>query len=196
MKLYLIRHGTSTRKAQGMWGRNFDAPLSKDHLLELDQSREIILSLAALTTFSSPLLRCRQSLEYVMQSKWPIQIIEEFRAYHSGQFENKTESFVKENFPHYLDLSYAQKFNNPKFDEESIAQQTLRVRRGLLRMLDMPMGETVAICSHFSVIKIIYNLVARNFDVSSYGIGDLEVLEGGIIPLDIDVNHLISDLKT
>lgn len=195
MNLYLIRHAISTRKSQGVWGRTFDAPLAKEHLSDLSNSRDAISRLAAPTFFSSPLLRCRQSLDYVMEGKWPICVIPEFRAYHSGRFETVTDAFIKENFPQYLELSYAEKFNDPKFGEESIAEQATRVRRGLLKMFGLPTTEDTVICSHYSVIKIICNLVARNFNVATYGKGDLEISEGGIIRLSVDTVCLITDLQ-
>lgn len=194
MILYLLRHGISTRKALGFWGRNFNAPLALEHLTMLNASRDTIKALRAPSLFSSPLLRCQQSLIYASEGKWPITEVPEFRAYHSGQLEEATEVFVRKNFPEYAELTYSEKFNTPRYGEESIAYQAMRVRRGLVQLLSLPQSCEAVVCSHYSVITIICNLVARNFNLATYGAGDLEISEGGLIKLSVNPKVLLADI--
>lgn len=183
MYLHLLRHATSVRSQVGIWGRTYDAPLSSAHLGQLDATRDILALLDAPTIFSSPLLRCIQSLDYSLKSKWPVNVIPEFRAYHSGSLENLTEAYIATHYPNYLTLSYSARFTSPLFDEESLAEQTKRVKIGIRKMLPLVASPDAVICSHFSVINIIANIVVNNFDLTTYGEGRFAVPEGGLLTL-------------
>ena len=183
MDLHLLRHATSVRSQVGIWGRTYDAPLSPAHFAQLDSARVVLARFDRPVVFSSPLLRCVQSLDRVFSAKWPVNIIPEFRAYHSGSFENVTEEYIRTHYPSYLALSYSQRFTSPTFGEESIADQAKRVRIGLLKLLRLGDDTHVVICSHFSVINIIGNMVQNNFDLTTYGEGRFAVAEGGLLTL-------------
>jgi len=119
-----------------------------------------------------------------------VNIIQEFRAYYSGSLETVTEAFVAEHFPHYLEMSYSERFTSPSFGEESIAEQTRRVRLGLAKMLPLATQNNVIVCSHFSVINIIGNIIANNHDLATYGEARFKVPEGGVITLQADPGAL------
>lgn len=195
MNLYLLRHGVSMRKEIGVWGRRFDAPLAPTSVSSLDASKAALSDIGAADAFSSPLLRCTQSLAHVVGNRWNVRIIEEFRAYHSGKFEVVMEVFIQEHFPKYLEKTYAERFNAPEFGEESIADQASRVRKGMMKMLHLATEDVVIVSTHYSVINIIANIVCGNQDASTYGLGRFDVAEGGLLTLRCDPVALLATLS-
>jgi broad specificity phosphatase PhoE len=186
INLFLLRHGTSTRKQIGVWGRLFDAPLDRNRVADLDRSRTILSTLHAPSIFSSPLQRCTQTLEYIFQGSVYTNIIPELRAYYSGLFEEATEADMEAHHPRYLRMTYAERFTPPMFGEESIADQTIRVLRGLRKILPLLSSPNAIISTHYSVINIIANVLTENYDLTTYAHGLFDLPEGGIIALQVE----------
>lgn len=195
MNLILLRHGISTRKVLGVWGRLTDAPLDRRYLSGLDNSRAVISLLETPTIFSSPLRRCIQSVEYLFPYPVAITTIDDFRAYHSGQFESATEAFIKNHYPNYLAMTYAERFISPVYGEESLLEQTIRVRRGLVIALSQATRDNVLVCSHFSVINVIANLVNGNNDIATYGSGTYDIAEGCLLQFRLDKESFLRTIR-
>lgn len=191
INLYLVRHAASSRKKTGIWGRTYDAPLAPDRMTDLDRSRKILSKIPRVTAFSSPMLRCLQSLEYVLEVKHEVCIIPEFRAYHSGKFEDMSIADVELHFPRYANASYSDRFLAPEFGEESIDAQTRRVRIGITKMLDVVSAGNIVVSTHYSVINIMGNIAGGNADIATYGQGRFDVLEGGLVILQTDPTALL-----
>ena len=135
MELVLVRHGTSTRAQEGIWGRLYDAPLADGFESQLMRSRLELQDAASSTIVSSPLTRCTQTAAFIFPDA-PVAPISAFRAFHSGIFEHATESYIRERHPQYLELTYRERFLNPRYGEESIHAQVRRVAGGLFDVLD------------------------------------------------------------
>jgi broad specificity phosphatase PhoE len=85
-----------------------------------------------------------------------------------------------------MEMSYAERFTPPRFGEESIPEQTARVKSGLKKMLSQPLTQNVIICTHYSVINIIANIANRNYDLATYADGRFHVEEGHLCTLTVD----------
>lgn len=184
MNLYLVRHATSTRAAMGVWGRLVDAPLQAGFETQLLDARSELATVPNKRVFASPLSRCLETARFVSPNQ-SVHVVPEFRAYHSGVFENETETFIGERNPEYLSLSYAERFQEPQFGEESIAAQTERVATGLAQV-SRTKAETLVIVAHYSTINIIAHLCSLNWDQSEYANGVYDLEEGGFIRLAVD----------
>lgn len=193
MELFLIRHAASTRAKEGVWGRLYDAPLDKGFELQLAQTRSALQFTYPLRIVSSPLLRCRETAGFLFPGS-RIEIVDEFRAYGSGVLENETEQFVLEHHPGYLRLSYGERFLRPKFKEESLEAQALRVARGLLKVLNESQRST-AVIGHFSSLNIMAHIASHNWDLETHGSGTYDISLGGYIRIVIDPVAVISDVR-
>ncbi|WP_189774722.1 histidine phosphatase family protein [Streptomyces tauricus] len=193
MELVLIRHGTSTRSRVGIWGRLYDAPLAEGFEEQLAETRAALESLEQPKVCSSPLLRCLETASFIFPQK-AVRIIEEFRAYHSGLFEEKTEDFIREHNPEYVSLSYRDRFLRPNFDEESMEAQTSRVKRGILRVFGD--GDPIlAIVGHYSTINIIAHISSLNWETDTYADGVYDVAEGAFIRKTVDPVTVLAGIR-
>lgn len=184
MKLYLIRHAKSLRAKMGAFGRTVDVDIDQDFLSQCDEARSFLALRSFEAIATSPLARCRSTLKQIFGTDRRFTEISDFRAYHSGALEDKSEEFVIKMYPGYENLPYRDRFLRPKFGEESITEQAIRVRRGLNTLLEKCSGGDVCICTHYSVINIIGHLAAGNMHSETYGDGSFDVPEGGFIALD------------
>ncbi|PBD00828.1 broad specificity phosphatase PhoE [Streptomyces sp. Ag82_O1-15] len=193
MELVLVRHATSTRSRVGVWGRLYDAPLVDGFEEQLAETRAALESLEKSKVYSSPLLRCLESAAFIFPQK-AVRIVEEFRAYHSGFFEEKTEAFIREHNPEYMSLSYRDRFLRPYFDEESMEAQASRVERGILRVLGEGAPISV-IVAHYSTINIIAHIGSLNWETDTYADGTYDVAEGAFIRKRVDPVVVLAGIR-
>ncbi|GAA4056603.1 hypothetical protein GCM10023065_01610 [Microbacterium laevaniformans] len=192
MELVLVRHGTSTRAQEGVWGRLYDAPLADGFESQLMRSRLELQDAASSTIVSSPLTRCMQTAAFIFPDS-PVAPISAFRAFHSGIFEDATESYIRERHPEYLELTYRQRFLNPRYGEESIHAQVRRVAGGLFDVLDTD-DEQLVIVSHYSSMNIIANIGVRNWRVDTHADGAYDIALGSYFRLLIDPGAVREDI--
>jgi len=192
-RLYLVRHATSRRARIGVWGRLVDAPLEDGFAAQLSRTRADLASVPDPAVFSSPLRRCRETARLLIPDR-PVHVVDEFRAYHSGVFEGETVAFVAQHHPEYLGRSYRQRFLRPEFGEESIADQTVRVARGLLDVLEAD-AEASVVVAHYSTINIVAHVSALNWDRDTYADGVYDVADGEYIVVSIDPAAIRAGLR-
>ncbi|TDB93196.1 histidine phosphatase family protein [Actinomadura sp. 7K534] len=193
MKLFLVRHAASTRARLGIWGSLFDAPLEDGFEDQLAETKSALASIQDPKVFSSPLSRCRETTAYIYPHA-DVRIVEEFRAYHSGIFEGKTEAFVREQCPHYMDLSYRERFLRPRFEEESVDAQAGRVGKGLVKVLREG-SQTSMVVAHYSTINIIAHISSLNWNKGTYADGVYDLKEGAFINVTIDPVAVMTGLQ-
>lgn len=186
MNLFLIRHGKSIRYRIGIWGRRHDVALDKEYVSEIDEAKHKLSSLQG-NVFSSPMARCYDTAVYIFGLHRKINVVHEFVSPHSGEFEDKQEKFLRDNYPEYFQISFKERFTYPKYGEESIFDQTYRVAEGFLKVLRAATEKKVFIATHFSVINIIGNIVRGNRDIPSYAEGKFDLNEGEFIELQVNV---------
>jgi broad specificity phosphatase PhoE len=193
MELILVRHATSVRAKTGIWGSLFDAPLEDGFESQLADTRSALASVGEATVFSSPLLRCRQTADFVCPHREVI-LVNEFRAYHSGRFEGKPVDMVRADCPGYFDLSYRERFLAPQFGEESIVVQAHRVGRGLIDVLRAG-PRTAIVVAHFSTINVIAHLCSLNWDTDTYADGTYGLDEGAFIRVTAHPGAVVTGMK-
>lgn len=193
MELFLIRHAASTRAKEGIWGRLYDAPLDRGFEAQLAPTRLALRDIRPFRVLSSPLLRCLETAAFLFPGS-PIETVDEFRAYHSGDLENKTEQFVRDQHPEYIRLTYGERFLRPKFQEESVKAQARRVARGLLKVLHGDQPRT-AVVGHFSSLNIIAHMAARNWEQETYADGTYDISLGGYVRIAVNPVAVVKDVK-
>lgn len=193
MELILVRHATSTRSRVGIWGRLYDAPLVEGFEDQLTETRAELESLEESKVYSSPLSRCLETAAFIFPRK-SIQIVEKFRAYHSGFFEDKTEDFIREHNSEYMSLSYRDRFLRPHFDEESMAAQVSRVKTGILDVLGEGAPISV-IVAHYSTINIVAHISSLNWEIDTYADGTYDVVEGAFIRKTVDPAAVVAGIR-
>lgn len=197
VELILVRHAASTRAEDGVWGRLYDAPLAEGFEFQLAETKSYLQAAENLRIVSSPLRRCRETAAFVFP-QGNVEIVDEFRAYHSGALEDATEQLIQKQYPEYFKLSYRERFLQPKFNEESIEEQAHRVARGLLKMLDDGgdgSGRRTAIFTHFSVLNIIAHIVSQNWNLKTYADGTFNVDLGSFMLIPIDAMAVTRDVR-
>lgn len=193
MEFLLIRHAASTRAKEGIWGRLYDASLDRGFEAQLAPTRLALRDIRPLRVLSSPLLRCLETAAFLFPES-PIETVNEFRAYHSGDLENKTEQYVRDQHPEYIRLTYGERFLRPKFQEESVKAQAHRVAHGLLKVLQGEQQRTV-IVGHFSSLNIIAHMAAHNWDQEAYADGTYDISLGGYLRIAVNPAAVASGVK-
>ena len=111
-------------------------------------------------------------------------------------FPSPVEDFIKNKYPEYLKQSFKERFCIPKYNEESIVQQTHRVLYGLKKTFSMHLSGDIIVSTHFSVINIIANFINENFDYDSYAEGNFNISEGDFLKLEFDKNEVLTNLNS
>lgn len=87
--IHLIRHGMTEGNRNGQYIGVTDIPISTNGINELERLREAGVYPEVETCYTSPLLRCRQSLEIIYPDAQPI-LVEDLRECDFGAFEGRT----------------------------------------------------------------------------------------------------------
>jgi broad specificity phosphatase PhoE len=184
MQLILVRHASSTRASEGVWGRLYDAPLAAGFGAELQATMEYLQAFTSRRVVSSPLLRCLQTAAYVAPGA-TITPVPKFRAYDSGIFETMTEAEVHDLHPDYPTLSFRERFEVPQYGEESIASQGLRVASGLREILSGA-DANVVIVGHYSSLNLIAHLLGDTWEPDRHADGLHDIAPGAYLALAFD----------
>ena len=196
----MVRHASSTRRAEGVWGRRVDLPLARGWEAQLLHTVKFLSSIDTFSLYSSPMRRCTQTARHIAPSH-ALTTIHELLAYHSGEFEDLTEKDIHELHPEYLRLSYSQRFLNPRYGEESIESQARRVAIGLSRILDDE-PTTAVVVAHYSSINAMAHMAADNWDYRTYGAGVFHLEDGEFLRVTLDegllqqrLSHLVGQTE-
>ena len=195
MNLFLLRHAKSLRSKIGMWGRRYNADLDPDYLHDVKESKAVLSKLQEVDVFSSPLIRCINTLKVIVEEKQQIILVDELTAYHSGFFEDKSEAYIREKYPDYLTKTFSEKFCLPQYEEEGIFQQTERILSGFEKLLLQSSKKSIIISTHFSVINVIANFANENFDKLTYADGRFDVKEGDFICIQLNKEVALNNIK-
>jgi alpha-ribazole phosphatase len=95
-RIHLIRHGLTQANLDGRYVGSTDLPVTAQGLAELRALNTAHAYPAAARCYSSPLSRCRQTLE-VLYPGVPAAAVEGLREWDFGVFENKTPEELKDN---------------------------------------------------------------------------------------------------
>jgi broad specificity phosphatase PhoE len=187
--LLLVRHGKSDRVEQDKFSRRFDSNLDQNFLGSLNEAKDYFSQFEEKLLVSSPAIRCQDTLKYLFDNQEPNPVlIEQFIPYHFGDFEEKSDSWVKENMEWYYNGSFKSAFLHPKYGEEGIASQTQRIGPGLTQLLKLQTSTPLILSSHYSVIQVICNIIFLNHDISTFVNGYFDLRCGEFIDIRLNQN--------
>ncbi len=100
--IHLIRHGTTEGNLLGQYIGSTDLPLAKEGAERLREQKRKGGYPAAQAYYSSPLLRCRQTMEILYPEAEPV-LLDGFRESDFGAWEGKTAKELAEEDPAFLE---------------------------------------------------------------------------------------------
>ena len=153
-KIHLIRHGKTEANRDGRYIGRTDLPLSPEGLQELLTQKETYTYPGAARFFSSPLARCRQTLE-VLYPGVTVESREGLSECDFGDWENKSIVQLK-NDPSFVE--WMEGTNGEIPGGESTEQFHRRVKAAFEDLVQelMKSGDTEAVvCTHGGVIMML-----------------------------------------
>ena len=147
--LYLLRHGETA--ANGRFIGSTDLPVAPHGFVQLDTTRDLLRKEGISRIFRSPMLRCRQTSEYL--GLW--QTAEEsavLREIDFGDWEGKTFDEISREWPEKVQEwgTWSESFTFPA--GESIGGFVARVRKAK-SLIDSCDDEKILVISHGGVIR-------------------------------------------
>lgn len=172
-RIHLIRHGMTEGNQKGLYIGRTDLPVTTDGINTLRQLRTAYVYPAAALFYSSPMLRCRQTLEVVYPDA-AYTIVPGLVECDFGEFEGKTAAEL-ENDPDFA--AFLAGTGSPRGGEDtpSFLQRSVVAFHQTVKDV-LTKGETDAvICTHGGVIMAIMEAVClerREFYEWSCGNGE------------------------
>jgi probable phosphoglycerate mutase len=150
-RLILVRHGETEMTAEKRYSGRGDVPLSE---VGREQARAVaarVAALAPIAAVTSPLTRCTQTAALIGV---PVTTEADLIECDFGEWEGMTFAEVRERYGNELNAWLGSTAVAPP-GGESFKQVSSRVRRALDRLRKNYPGQTVAVVSHVSPIKLI-----------------------------------------
>lgn len=153
-KIHLIRHGKTTANSEGVYIGRTDLPLSPEGLQELLTLKKDFEYPGAARFFSSPLTRCRQTLE-VLYPGSAIETVEGLAECDFGDWENKSIVTLK-NDARFLEWMEGTNQEIPGGEStEAFQSRVAEAFEGIVNSL-LRSGDTEAVvCTHGGVIMML-----------------------------------------
>lgn len=153
-KIHLLRHGLTDANEEGTYIGKTDLPLSPEGLRQLLEARETFVYPRATRFFSSPLMRCRQTLEVLYPGSQPT-LCPDLSECDFGQWEGRRVADLKydETFQRWVEGSQKDIPGG-----ESAAAFQARVQRGfeaLVQEVLRSRDTDAVLCTHGGVIMMI-----------------------------------------
>lgn len=158
-KIHFIRHGLTEANTDGRYIGTTDLPLSALGVERLETQKQQADYIRTGLVFSSPLSRCIETAEILFPDT-KCEIIDEFREYDFGDFENKT-AYELEPFPEYLEWTSGKIFCPPNGEDQRdfIKRICLGLNKAVRRMMELEVYEATAIM-HGGVIMSLFSATA------------------------------------
>lgn len=178
--LYLLRHGTTG--ADGRLIGKTDLPISVKADDQLAKTADMVHQLSIQRCFTSPMLRCRQTVERLNLEPSPL-VLEELREIDFGLWEGKNFPELERDFPDEVDEWSRQpdRFSFP--GGESIAEFVGRVAK---------VREIVAQCDEQNILLISHGGVIRHLICSYLGLSSSASMLFNILPGCLSTVHIHS----
>lgn len=156
-KIHLIRHGMTEANADGRYIGRTDLPLSPEGLSALLELKENYRYPGGLRFFTSPLTRCRQTLEVLYPGCQP-ETVDGLAECDFGEWEGKNLQQLK-NDERFLQWMEGRRQDIPGGeDSENFRQRVCEAFEGIVDSL-IHSGDTEAvICTHGGVITLLMQL--------------------------------------
>ncbi|GAA1627989.1 bifunctional RNase H/acid phosphatase [Catellatospora bangladeshensis] len=200
-RLVLVRHGETELTAQKRYSGRGDVPLSEVGERQAALAGVRVAGLRPDRVVSSPLSRCRATAAAVAEAAGgvPVSVEKDLIECDFGAWEGLTFSDVRERYPAELDAWLGSTSVAPP-KGESFQQVAKRVRGAMGRLQQAYEGQTVAVVSHVSPIKLILRDALAAGDAFLYrllldpaGISIVDVWpDGGVSVRTVnDTSHLL-----
>jgi alpha-ribazole phosphatase len=158
-KIHFIRHGLTDANVDGRYIGVTDLALSTMGAEQLCEIRDTGLLPQCDIVFTSPLKRCVETCEILFPASEPI-VIDEFKEYNFGDFENKTANEL-ELLPQYIEWTSGRATATP--NGEDSADFTRRICLGLnkivRKMMELQVYEA-SVVVHGGVIMSLFAATA------------------------------------
>lgn len=153
-KIHLIRHGRTEANEKGLYIGLTDLPLSPEGLRELLELKEKYEYPGAARFFTSPLTRCRQTLEVLYPGCHP-EVVEGLAECDFGDWDGRSVAELQSD-PLFLRWMAGDKVSIPDGESaEAFQKRVMEAFEEVVREL-MRTGDTEAvICTHGGVIMLI-----------------------------------------
>ncbi|MEV4759430.1 bifunctional RNase H/acid phosphatase [Micromonospora sp. NPDC049559] len=156
-RLLLVRHGATELTAQRRYSGRGDVPLAEAGVAQARAAAARVAELApsVAAVVSSPLSRCTATAELIARAAGgaPVVTEDDLIECDFGDWEGRTFAEVRSQWPAEMDAWLASPAVAPP-GGESFNAVTKRVRRAVSTLLKTYPGETVAVVSHVSPLKI------------------------------------------
>ena len=158
-RIHFIRHGLTEANADGRYIGTTDLPLSAAGAAGLEALKAEGVCPRTGLVFTSPLRRCTESAEILFPAAKTV-VIDEFREYDFGEFENKT-AFELEPLPEYTEWTSGKISCPPggEAQEDFIKRICLGLNKSVRRMMELGVYEASAVL-HGGVIMSLFAAAA------------------------------------
>lgn len=144
-QLYFIRHGETDMNAQLRCQGSIDIPLNEEGRAQMSQAAKFFQRVEYSAVYSSPLSRAMESAALAAGGS-DVKPLDWIAELNHGKVEGMNAAEIEENFPGLMDMwkSRPEKVTFP--DGESLADVAMRVKAGLIDLLDNgPEGDVLLV---------------------------------------------------
>lgn len=156
-KIHLLRHGLTDANRDGRYVGKTDLPLSPEGLTELLELKENYQYPGGVRFFTSPLMRCRQTLE-VLYPACDAEVVEGLREFDFGQWENKPIRELKtdERFLQWIEGKLQEIPDGES--TEAFRERVCAAFEGIVNDLIHSGNTEAVVCTHGGVITLLMQL--------------------------------------
>jgi len=153
--LVLIRHGETEMNVGNVFRGRLDIGLTDNGRAQANQLAEALRPFPLAAVYSSPLRRALATARTVAAvHDLAVKPDEDFHNICLGEWEGVPKETVRDRFPELWRQWVASPETVTIPGAETLAQMRVRIRRGLDRLLARHGGQTVAVVTHRSVLKV------------------------------------------
>lgn len=157
--LYVARHGQTALNKQQRFQGSTDQPLDEEGCAQAVLLAER-LPAGITRIIASPLLRARQTAEYVAKAhSLEVVLMEEFRERDYGVFEGLNRAELEAQHAEIWGRKIVQQWDDAPPGAETMRQVRTRVEQGLKQLREQHGGETVLLVAHGFIARMLRMLL-------------------------------------
>ncbi len=158
-KIHLLRHGATQANQDGRYVGRTDLPLSPEGLAQLLQLKDTYDYPGAVRFFTSPLARCRQTLQVLYPQCEPT-VVDGLAECDFGEWENKSLRDLKEDERFLQWMEGATRDIPGGENSEDFRARVCEAFEGIVNELIFAGDTEAVICTHGGVITMLMQLYA------------------------------------
>jgi len=166
--LYVARHGQTALNKEQRFQGSTDLPLNDEGCSQAELLAEN-LPASITCIIASPLLRARQTAEYVAKMHGlEVVLMDEFRERHYGVFEGLNRQELEAQYAEIWGRKIAQQWDDAPPGGETMRETYLRVQTGLQRLTARHTGETVLLVAHGFVARVVHAILTQQSEADFF----------------------------